>query len=136
MVTEKQRANLAKGRAKGIKRKPTANKCDANNTFAGIFHFIESREITEQEWQTLALMGIYKADVERAGITDYRKLKKCVHIYADDSPAMVREYMNRSEPSDPLIMTLDVTKLSTDQLERIANGEEPRAVILAGAGGD
>lgn len=136
MVSDKSKANLAKGRAKGIKRKKPTARCNENNTFAAIFHFIESRAMLESEWEKLAAIGITREAVASAGITDERKLKKCLNIFLDDAPAMVKEYLQRSEPQDPWLLTLDMSKLSLSQLERIANGEDPRAVIAQGAGGD
>lgn len=135
-LTDKQRQALAQGRKKGIKRKPTANKCDTNNTYAAIFHFIESRTITESEWELLNKIGITKDEMLAAGITNERKLKKCVNVFLDDSPQMVRELMQRSEPVDPLLMHIDLTQLTADQLEKLANGDDPRTVIFSSAGGD
>jgi hypothetical protein len=98
MVSDKSKANLAKGRVKGIKRKSTANKVDENNTFAAIFHFIESCALSAGEWETLDKIGITKELVKAAGITNERKLKKCLNIFLDDAPATVKEYLQRSEP--------------------------------------
>lgn len=135
MVTEKQRANLAKGRQKGIKRKGTANKCDQNNTFAAIFHFIESCKISDTEWDLLKPFGITRERMLAAGITDERKLKKCVNIFIDDSPATVREYLQRSEPQD-IGVKLNFPALTDEQVNRIADGEDPRTVLASpGAGG-
>ncbi len=103
MVSEKSKANLAKGRAKGIKRKKTANKCSQDNTFAAIFHFIESCKISDKEWDLIAPWGITRERMLAAGITDERKLKKCVNIFIDDSPATVREYLQRSEPQEQAV---------------------------------
>lgn len=102
MISDISKANLEKGRRKGIKRK-RADKRDQANTYAALFHFIESRTITEKEWDTLGQIGIYKEDVDAAGITDYRKLKKCLNMFLDDSPAMAREVMQRSEPQDETV---------------------------------
>jgi hypothetical protein len=44
--------------------------------------------------------------------------------------------MERTEPIDRWLLSLDLTKLTTEQLERIANGEDPRSVVIAGASGD
>src|SRR5512142_3257519 len=99
MVSDKSLENLAKGRKKGIRRKP-AKRQDNNNTFAAIFHFIESLPVSDKEWELLGNLGITRENVAAAGITDERKLKKCVNMFLDDSPQAVRDYMQRSEPQD------------------------------------
>ena len=130
--------NLAKGRAKGIQRRNHNATGGTGNSWREILDAVGSLDLTETNWATLAEAGITREWCEKHGITQYRKLLVAFMAYmnAPDSHALFREIMERTEPIDRWLLSLDLTKLTTEQLERIANGEDPRSVVIAGVSGD
>jgi hypothetical protein len=130
--------NLQKGRAKGLKRRNHNAAGGTGNSWREILDAVGSLDLTESNWATLAEAGITREWCKEHGITQYRKLLVAFMAYmnAPDSPALFREIMERTEPIDRWLLSIDLTKLTLEQLERLRNDEDPRSVILSGSGGD
>lgn len=116
MVSDKSIANLKKGNTKNVGRKK-------GKTWKELIDEIGAKKPPKEfaelgkTWREVVINRAY------------------VHAALGNAP-ILRELMQRSEPQDPLFMNIDLSKLSLQQLERLSNGEDPRAVIFAGAGGD
>jgi hypothetical protein len=107
MVTEKQRANLAKGRVKGIKRgtPKEPNKTGELQTWRALIEAVGSLPITDEAGLAkLREMGVDKKFLAAIGMTQpTKKLLKVLIMYADNSPQMVKEMMQRSEPIEQAV---------------------------------
>lgn len=134
-------ANLSKGRTKGRgKNNDNATGGDAN-TFKALIEAVSGTDLSDKLWALLKEQyGIDKAWCRAKGITQYRKLAKVVQMFSDDSPAMAKELMERSEgkitqPNTNL--NLDLSSLTMEQLERISKGEDVSTVLAtSGQSGD
>ena len=102
MVTDKQKANLAKGRAKGIKRKKTANKCDDHNTWQALYSACGELPLTDKEKELMRMHGATNEFLSKRGIVKRKKFTYALLNYTAmvSSPAMANNVMQREEPQD------------------------------------
>lgn len=124
--------NLEKGRTKGKGKGKQGNYTDDANTFAALYKAIGSLDLNETAWAHLSDIGITKAWCKAHGITQYRKLLKAVGNYLDDSPAMVKEVMERLEgkvTQPNANVNVDLTQLDEEQLTMLANGTDIYTVL-------
>lgn len=116
VVSEKSLENLKKGRAKGVKRKST--KAEGGQTWRDLILEYGNTAAPAELAAPLGGTATWKQVVVAAA---YR------HAAAGNAP-ILKELMQRSEPQP--LTHLDLSKLNAEQLERIANGEDP-AIVLA-----
>lgn len=120
MVSEKSKANLRRGNP-GKRDKSKGNR---NAT-------------TGRTWRDLIIAyGETQSDVDPSKTWKQVVVEAAYRQAALGNAPILRELMQRSEPQDETawLVNLDLAQLPREQVERIANGEDPRAVIIATAG--
>jgi hypothetical protein len=96
----KSLANLRNGNPG--KRKPTANKVDANNTWAAMYAAVGELPLTPKEQTLLDEHGATDKWLASHGITRKKKFVQALHnqLEARDNPSMANIVTQREEPQD------------------------------------